>query len=245
MKNIFTFLFGMLISMMIYAQPCTPDPAYTQTGVYPDSLPKAKVNVPYNAFLTAVIPADTTVSGVTATVDSVKITNITGLPTGITYATNPANGVIQGGSKGCIAFTGTVVDTALKGTYPLTISATAYGKIYGTMPVEIPYDFTDYKLIVEAGTGIKDFSKSAFEVNSIFPNPASNLANISLYSNEASFVSVNIKDITGRIVFSNDYDINSGDNLLKLNISSLPEGIYFCSIVKDRSIVTRKLVINR
>ena len=245
MKNIFTILFGMLISMMIYAQPCTPDPAYNQVGVYPDSLPKANINVFYNEFLTAIIPADTTVSGATAIVDSVKVTNVTGLPAGVTYATNPINGVILGGTKACIAFTGTVVDPSLIGTHPITINATAYGRLYGTMAIEIPYDFTGYKLIVEAGSGIKDFSKSAFEVNNIFPNPANNIANLSIYSNEASFVSVNIKDITGRIVFSNDYDINSGDNLLKLNISSLPEGIYFCSIVKDSSIITRKLVINR
>ncbi len=79
---------------------------------------------------------------------------------------------------------------------------------------------------------------------SIFPNPITNTANIefSLYSNNN--VSVSVFDILGKSVLHVDEGVmNAESNNIKLNVSSLNEGIYFLKLQINNQVITKKIVV--
>lgn len=249
MKRILPFLTAILLTAGVFAQPCVPDGIYTSPGIYPDTvtnLPAVSVGVSYTGVITAVVPADTVIGGFTATIDSINVTEIVGLPTGFTWAGNPAGGAspvsIPGGTSGCIAITGTAT-AGQAGTYPLLITVTSYG-ILMTMPLSIPDTVKGYKLVI--GTvGMNENASNAFGVTDLYPNPAADVANIVVTNNETSQVNVAITDMVGRVVLGSNYTVNAGENTLSLNTASLPEGVYFYTVSKGSESITRKLIINR
>lgn len=109
---------------------CTPDPNITTPGFYPapDSLPCVERNVLFDTVLqfknfSTINPADFGLPPIgNVTVNWVRIDSIGGLPTGITYQCNLSNCKFNGGTNGCISFTGTTNDPA--GRYDLVIYAT-------------------------------------------------------------------------------------------------------------------------
>lgn len=249
MKRIFTLIAGLFLAAAVNAQPCIPDAQYTTPGIYPDTitnLPPVTIGVAYSGVITAVVPADTVVSGLSATIDSINVTDIVGLPTGFTWTGNPA-GVgapvsIPGGTSGCIAIIGTAT-AGQNGIYPLKIKVTSYG-IMMTMPLAIPDTVNGYKLVIgTVGFGENDYY--AFGVTDMYPNPAADVANIVVTNNETSVVKVNITDMIGRIVAASTHTVNAGENTIALNVASLPEGVYFYTVTKGTQSVARKLIINR
>jgi PKD repeat protein len=91
-------------------------------------------------------------------------------------------------------------------------------------------------LVVMNTTGIEE---NPVSVNSIFPNPASDVVDISL--SQLVKGSLMITDMIGREVYSEN--INS-DNV-KLNVSNLPIGYYNLSIVSGAQMSHSKIVIVR
>jgi hypothetical protein len=122
MKKIFTIAFAcatVFFCQDISAQ-CTINVNDTTSGLTPNPLACAIRDSAYGQAAQVHVPAMVSI----ATVDSMKLLSITGLPAGITYTTNPASGTIRGGANGCIWFSGTT--SATVGNYPLTIHITAY-----------------------------------------------------------------------------------------------------------------------
>jgi len=251
MKRIFTLFAGLFLAAALNAQPCVPDAQYTSPGIFPDTLinlPPVTVGVAYTGVLTAVVPTDTVVGGFSAIIDSIIVTEIVGLPTGFTWAGNPAGVTvpvsIPGGSNGCIAINGTAT-AGQNGVYPLLIKVTAHGSVMG-MPVPggLPDIVRGYKLIVgTVGFGENDYY--AFGVTDLYPNPAADVANIVVTNNETSVVAVTISDMVGRTVSASNHKVNAGENTIALNIANLPEGVYFYTVAKGNQTITRKLIISR
>ena len=78
---------------------------------------------------------------------------------------------------------------------------------------------------------------------SIYPNPATNLLNIDLNSNEAN-KSIEIMDLIGRKVYTKIIAGNS--ELLRVNTSGLTPGIYFVSVVaNNKTVRTEKVIITK
>lgn len=111
---------------------CTPDPNATGL-VYPDTLQTACPNQFYDVTLTLNIPADTTILvggfNVTATIDSVQLDSLLGLPSGLSFQCFPASCVFPGGSQGCVRVYGTPTDT---GEFDITIAGTIYAIAFGS-----------------------------------------------------------------------------------------------------------------
>jgi len=133
---------------------CTPDPTITTPGLYPppDSLSCVERGVAYSQVVQIRIPA--TFQGFN--IDSIIINGITGFPTGITYACNPATCKLVPSATGCILLSGTTSDPA--GDYDLVLNATAYALGFG-LPVpdsllaQNGYDLR--LLIIEQGAGCR------------------------------------------------------------------------------------------
>jgi hypothetical protein len=78
----------------------------------------------------------------------------------------------------------------------------------------------------------------------IYPNPGNGQFMVSMKEETGSLVDVSVMDLVGQTVFSQRWDIQAGLNLKKIDIHSLPKGIYFLKMQRDNSIYSKKLVIN-
>ena len=97
---------------------CIPDPAttgYCTTPAEGANLPNATANTPYTTVIQ--VSVGTSAGGGFATITDVTIGSVT-LPNGLSYTTNPSNGVIPGGTNACIEITGTPTAIASKAASP-------------------------------------------------------------------------------------------------------------------------------
>ncbi|MEM9984204.1 MAG: T9SS type A sorting domain-containing protein [Bacteroidota bacterium] len=123
---------------------CTPDPNATGL-VSPDTLPTACPNQFYDVTLTLSVPTDTTIGLFTVDIDSVVLTSVLGLPTGLSTSCNPVSCGFPGGTQGCVRVFGTPTDT---GEFSIDIVATVFFKVLGS-PQNISDTLpTDQTLIV-------------------------------------------------------------------------------------------------
>jgi len=82
------------------------------------------------------------------------------------------------------------------------------------------------------------------ETIAIYPNPAKNIFNININTNHSSDASLNIIDITGRIVYNESITLHKGNNNKPINVSSLTQGVYIISIKNDNINFNKKLILN-
>ncbi len=125
------------------ASVCTPDTAHFTSGVYfyPQSLPCIMQGMPYSETVSLKIPdsidAHLFVSALPAGqyylhIDSMRIDSVTGVPAGISVATNPGDSVwLHGGAYGCALFSGTTNDSV--GNYAVNLfgRGCVHGNIFG------------------------------------------------------------------------------------------------------------------
>lgn len=246
MKKIFTTLALMISITAIYAQ-CTPGP-YSSVGIYPDTttnLPQGAETQYYEGTITSVVPSDTTIYGIPATIDSIGVTEIQGLPTGFTWAGNRPSNYVLGGTTGCVGIFGTP-SVGQAGTYPLLIKILSVGKLAG-MPTTLPDTLNGYKIVIldQTHVSIIDSRIYAFGVQECYPNPAADLTTLTVTNNDEAVINIAINDMTGRMVASSVHRINAGENKIQLDLTKLPEGVYFYTVSKSNESLTRKLIIKR
>lgn len=150
MKRLFTFLPALLLMQLLRSQ-CLIDTTIQDWGFHPDTgtvLKHACAGSSYDAVIQIFAPQSVTVSVGTFPVNYVRLDSMQGLPAGLSYATNPASGVIQGGERGCIDIYG--LANAVPGTYRFTIFYTANFNVFG-----LPSDLVakaPYTIQIDSGT---------------------------------------------------------------------------------------------
>lgn len=236
MKKLLLSFAVMLAAITSVNAQCTPDPLYTEPGIYPDSatgLDAACVGEVYNQLITNIVPVDTTTTiggfPVTLDFDSVVIVSWTGLPAGFTYSCYDASNVtspvdqcaFEGGTTGCALITGTPTVGDI-GSYQQMITVDAYlaglTTPQSTQVIDYYYiQVTDCTL----GTGILSNSKFL-----IYPNPAKSTITLNGL-NGIDVSKISIFNMTGKI-FSTYENIDSP--ALDLDVNDLESGIYFVKI---------------
>ena len=105
------------------------------------------------------------------------------------------------------------------------------------------------KLIVEDHTGISENKK--FE-SSIFPNPFSDKLTIDINLKEKANLSISISDYTGREIslIADNLVLNAGNHQFywkttDFNAADLAEGLYFCNIKVNNSLIVEKLIYTK
>ena len=88
----------------------------------------------------------------------------------------------------------------------------------------------------ENGTLSTFNSFNPFTGFSIYPNPASDILNISIL-NEFELLSIQLIDINGKLI--KQFQVNER----QLGISNIPNGQYFLKIEYDNGFITEKLII--
>jgi hypothetical protein len=74
----------------------------------------------------------------------------------------------------------------------------------------------------------------------IYPNPSHGEFSIELIANEAAVFQIEIAAITGKTVYSNNFNIKQNTQL-KLNL--LEHGIYLITVSNEKNVIKKKIVI--
>ena len=116
------------------------------------------------------------------------------------------------------------------GTYPIVINQ-------GSMSTtNYEYMLVDGLLTVSPVTSTPSLNNEDTKIK-IYPNPASDFIVMECAENEV----VSIYDLLGNLVLN----AKSTNNLIRLDVSNLIEGIYYVVINKNNTLISKKLLINR
>ena len=77
----------------------------------------------------------------------------------------------------------------------------------------------------------------------LYPNPAADNLSIIINAKASNNGQVNILDITGKVLSSQDINLENGKNVINQNTNDLSSGIYFVQVKCNESFVTKKLVV--
>ena len=87
---------------------------------------------------------------------------------------------------------------------------------------------------------VNDFELSSDNII-IHPNPLKNSELLSISNLKNDNLNVFIYDVTGKMLIKK---LISNNNLLKVNVSNLNQGIYLVKLVSDKKSITQKLIIS-
>jgi hypothetical protein len=230
----------------LHAQ-CTPN-ALQNIFLIPDTatdFAPAFTYVPYSDVLYIKVPKDTVIYIFPATIDSIVVQDIAGLPASLTYNCNPASCSFYALTSGCIQISGTPTAAEI-GNYPLTISADVTGNagFLGDTTVNLPVTGYRIRVIDSAYMGIADgMYDLAFRVQQNAPNPAVTSTEISFSLSAPANISFELRDITGKLVRSRSFYAPRGINTLVLDVSDVVPGLYFYTLNNGEKSLGKKMLI--
>lgn len=76
----------------------------------------------------------------------------------------------------------------------------------------------------------------------LYPNPVSDVANLSISLNKPQQVQARIVDNSGKVIIQNTWKLPSGSSLLSIDVSGLAKGMYFLELKSDMINERRKFV---
>ncbi|WP_125047610.1 T9SS type A sorting domain-containing protein [Pontibacter arcticus] len=123
-----------------------------------------------------------------------------------------------------------------------TIYASAVSDIFHTM--ELKANKSMYKAVAMAsfapGRDIKNPTINAY------PNPSHGVTRFTLNQNSQDNYRIRISNTIGKVVQSADLPASGATNMYEFDLSTLPSGIYFYSLlVNDKTIETKRLILQK
>lgn len=223
-KLLFIALLG-IFANNLSAQSCTPDANINQHGYYPDKLDSATEQLAYSMTIQLYSKRDTAIANplgpgtVNATIDSLIIQRITGLPAGLTYVCNPPNCRYPSLKTGCVNIFGTTPNSSA-GNYPLIIEVLVKATLGGSFKQNFPQNVEDFNIVVK-DDNVAATNEILGGLLSIYPNPTINEINI-INPNFVGF-DVQLISITGQVLL----DQHSSKTVnTALDTQNLANGIY-------------------
>jgi hypothetical protein len=252
--RIFTFFICLIFSGFYASSQCIPDTNITHNdvGIYPDSatgLPHALTGQPYSTVIQIKVGVDTTfrdpITGLTlpAVIDSIKILNVTGLPSGFTYSCTPSNCVFAGGSDACILLQGPSPSIGMVGIYPIVVQLRGYGTVFGT-PQTVNQNDSDYAITIDSTTAIGTIDRNTFSVGQNQPNPAKSYTNIPVAFLRAEKITFTLSNLLGVKVITGSFTFQRGKSFIPVDVHDLQPGIYIYTVSNGRNSLTRRMIIS-
>ncbi|MCS6916382.1 MAG: T9SS type A sorting domain-containing protein, partial [Chitinophagales bacterium] len=78
-----------------------------------------------------------------------------------------------------------------------------------------------------------------------YPNPADDLLNVRMKADDEQKAQLYLIDGAGRIVHEQALILKAGSNLLQLDLSPFPPGLYFIRLIGDETVLTHRITISR
>ena len=75
------------------------------------------------------------------------------------------------------------------------------------------------------------------------PNPFTEFTTISYNSTISQTITLNVKNVLGRVVFTKKYDATNGKNSIKFYKNDLPSGIYIYIIQNSKNLISKRFVL--
>lgn len=224
--------------LLTNAQVCTPDMSITEPGVYPEQPDTAFADQAYDFSFQVLALRDTAVvfggQSLNATIDSIRVDGVIGLPSGFEYQCNPANCIFTWQAVGCVNVKGNPTQSQA-GVYDLKIANTVYARA-GFIALPVPDTTDGYQLVIRG-----DGSASIFDVSkaqlSIYPNPS--VSGKYTLASSTPLSDFKIIDIQGKNV---DFQLIKTSNGFKLDLGETPKGVYFLQVRINDKMVSKKLV---
>lgn len=115
-------------------------------------------------------------------------------------------------------------------------------KASGSAPTNNDYLWVDNLAFSGTVTGIENQESFVTDM-SIYPNPSSDKVNFKFNIKTAQQINIEISDINGKLIRTESFGRIQGETNQNMNISGIAKGTYFVKIKGEKSIETRKLVI--
>lgn len=148
----------------------------------------------------------------------------------------------------------------------ITMSYVSYLQYTATIPVQAGGDTVYYyikakdvtgKLAYHALMGDKDphwfIADGSVEVPEIiidpqmsfftYPNPSNGNFIVFMKSNYAGNAIANVYDITGNLVYTEDFEMMKNNSMKRMNMENLTSGVYILEVKTDSNVMTKQLVI--
>lgn len=88
--------------------------------------------------------------------------------------------------------------------------------------------------------------ENTFSELSLYPNPSKENATITFVLSSETNVTINVTDITGKLVLSStNNNMQQGTNTMNINVSDLNAGIYFTTVLSDLGSKTVKMIVTK
>ncbi len=244
MKN--KFIYSIILFLLqsttlhLFAQ-CNPDLNLKTSGIFPVELEQATETKPYAQIIQFRMPKDTMVTEfgfpILATIDSIVVTKVNGLPANFTYQCNQVNCKANGGETGCILLSG-LPQVGQQGIYPLSVVIKVYARAL-TITRTIEDSVTRYSLTVNAATNLSENEIASKCL--IYPVPSQGIINID-YKNNNEPVNVHLFDLNMRELPINP-DIDKGANQVQINLSHLQSGCYYIIMQIGKQTIREKIIL--
>lgn len=115
-------------------------------------------------------------------------------------------------------------------------------KASGNNPTDNDYLWVDNLAFSGPVTGIENHT--SFVTNMVvFPNPSAETLNVNLSLKSSQKVSIELTDITGKLILSKDAGTLIGESKLTLNVTGVSKGTYLVRVVSEAGTEVRKIVI--
>lgn len=265
-KNLLGIAFACLAATgLVQAQTCTPNSfivSLNVPGVYPNpalqpTLTPGSVGNAYSETITILTIADTTIDlspftggfpvpPVNVAVAYQVINGVNGLPAGLSYNCFPSGCSIPGDSSGCVGIVGTPTQG---GTYTVSLDTEIGINVPSSIPLiggtvlEIPIPGISWQQEISGTSAVGDLHQGGLSFQGVGPNPFSASTTLRFFSAKPTQVSLEVRDITGRLVTSQVVRAYAGDNSHVLDGSTWGAGMYLLSLSNGSSKVTEKLVV--
>ncbi len=80
---------------------------------------------------------------------------------------------------------------------------------------------------------------------SVYPNPANTNATVSFSLNNEAAVSINVTDLSGKVVYMNTLGTVNGTQSVNVTTDALKSGVYMVNVTVDGNVSTQKLIVRK
>jgi len=126
----------------------------------------------------------------------------------------------------------------------LPAPVTSYsGKMFLTFSTDNELNFEGWAVNYNTiPVGVKDVNEDIHSVK-VYPNPANDLLNISFIPKSETDVQVQLQNIEGKIMYSQDIQNIKNKLLHTIDISQMAAGIYVVILNSDKAIIREKVIV--
>ncbi len=126
----------------------------------------------------------------------------------------------------------------------------AAGNLITTYTLDVSCTFTGQSVMANlllqgdplCPTGLNELNNSNFSISDVYPVPVSEVLNFTVNTKSGADLNVQLKDVTGREIYSSNIRANSGFNKVSLPVSEFASGIYTITVSTGSAVATSKFV---